>query len=499
MKKPTIPPVTTSDPTVTRALASIKEAIELREGDRGDPKDAFVSFRDLLDGDIAALAGAGLSPDDIFAQLGRSRNSTRLKVQRIEALGAPPAAPLNLTTSIDGFTSILLSWEGTDYENHSYTEIWRNSTDDRSTAVQVGSAPGTLFSDAVLYDETYYYWVRFVNIYNLRSGYNDLSGVLGRTNQKISEVIAAQQDELIASAFATSFLNTVNSTFEQATEPTTKSDGRALVAGDLWVDTTNDVTKRYNGTAFVVVDIASSAVVDSKITEQVGVCMFQPIDVTVDGVTTTPSPYIVTGETTKSGCEAANKPWITGTYSWDNTGAIAQTLDVVTSSVGANTATISTQTSSINGLEGQYILKVATNNAVAGFGLAVDASDTSEFFILADKFGIINSSDDALTTATAPFIVATEVDDDGNSITKTYINSAVIKAADIETLVADGITAQRITVVDEFTAWRAAIGTLEADLIQDSAGRFTLDMNNGFISVTDADGVLRVKLGKLSV
>jgi hypothetical protein len=231
--------------------------------------------------------------------------------------------------------------------------------------------------------------------------------------------------------------------------------------------------------------------------------MFQPIDVTVGGVTTTPSPYVATGETTKSGCEAATSVDASGnplgTYSWDNTGAIAQTLDVVTSSVGTNTTTISTQASSINGLEGQYILKVATNNAVAGFGLAVDTSATSEFFILADKFGIINSSDDALTTATAPFIVANEVDAAGNPITKTYINSAVIKAADIENLVADGITAERITILDEFTAWRADIETLQADVIQDKAQRFTLDMNNGFISVTDANGVLRVKLGKLSV
>jgi hypothetical protein len=231
--------------------------------------------------------------------------------------------------------------------------------------------------------------------------------------------------------------------------------------------------------------------------------MFQPIDVTVGGVTTTPSPYVATGETTKSGCEAATSVDASGnplgTYSWDNTGAIAQTLDVVTSSVGTNTTTISTQASSINGLEGQYILKVATNNAVAGFGLAVDTSATSEFFILADKFGIINSPTDALTTATAPFIVANEVDAAGNPITKTYINSAVIKAADIENLVADGITAERITILDEFTAWRADIETLQADVIQDKAQRFTLDMNNGFISVTDANGVLRVKLGKLSV
>jgi hypothetical protein len=187
-----------------------------------------------------------------------------------------------------------------------------------------------------------------------------------------------------------------------------------------------------------------------------------------------------------------------GTYSWDNTGAIAQTLDVVTSSVGNNTATISTQTSSINGLEGQYILKVATNNAVAGFGLAVDASDTSEFFILADKFGIINSSDDALTTATAPFIVANEVDAAGNPITKTYINSAVIKAADIETLVAEGITAQRITILDSFTAWRATIDSATVGVLKDTNGRFVLNMDQGFLTVADASGVIRVKLGKLN-
>jgi hypothetical protein len=229
--------------------------------------------------------------------------------------------------------------------------------------------------------------------------------------------------------------------------------------------------------------------------------MFQPIDVTVGGVTTTPSPYVATGETTKSGCEAATSVDASGnplgTYSWDNTGAIAQTLDVVTSSVGNNTATIGTQTSSINGLEGQYILKVATNNAVAGFGLAVDTSATSEFFILADKFGIINSPTDALTTATAPFIVANEVDAAGNPITKTYINSAVIKAADIETLVADGITAERITT-SEFKAWRATIDSATVGVLKDTNGRFVLNMDQGFLTVADASGVIRVKLGKLN-
>jgi hypothetical protein len=741
MKKSPIELAKFTDATLNRVLAAIKETIEVREGDRGDPKDRFVSVRDLQDSGVIVYTGAG-------ANFQANPLPIRLQIN----LSKPPT-PTGLVAT-GSFSNIFLTWDQYSYANHSHTEIFRSTTvNDRDVSVSIGTALGRQFVDAVEPLTTYYYWIRFVSSAGREGDFNTgiNSGTTGASLKTVSELISDMNDELSSSSFATSFLNTVNSTFNQATAPTVKTNGKALVAGDLWyqngvpkryngsifvdasdpaiavaqaagddaaaladrkvqifhqagepadnatnildvgdlwldtsndsngnpknilnrysgtawvvvqdsaipiaqlaandalavadkkvqifydatepvasatltldvgdlwldisndsngnpknitnrwdgtswvevqdsainiaqyaadnalaiadkkvqifydttepvasatvildvgdlwLDTSNDsngspenITNRWSGTAWIVVQdsgigiakgiaegktaifyqngqptnaeselgdlwvdtndgdsvhrrtgsnvwvalgLATSAVVDSKIIEQVGVCMFQPNNAAT-------AANVATGFTTKSACEAATSS--AGAYSWDNTGAIAQTLDVVTSSVGTNTTTISTQASSINGLEGQYAVKIASSNgAVAGFGLAVDNSATSAFYILADKFGIINSPTAALSTATAPFIVDNGV---------TYINSAVIKAADIETLVTEAITAERITT-SEFKAWRATIDSATVGVLKDTNGRFVLNMNQGFLTVADASGVIRVKLGKLS-
>lgn len=71
--------------------------------------------------------------------------------------------------------------------------------------------------------------------------------------------------------------------------------------------------------------------------------------------------------------------------------------------VGTNSATISSHTTSINGLEAEYMVKINVNGRVSGFGLVGGA--TSAFTILADQFSIVSPYNDAVTAV--PFIVQT--------------------------------------------------------------------------------------------
>lgn len=91
-----------------------------------------------------------------------------------------PDAPTALMVS-GAFTYIIVSWEGYDQRNVSYTEVWRNSIDDLDTAVVVGTSNGLAYSDPVGVGQSYYYWVRFISYTGTPSPFNSLSGSLGTT------------------------------------------------------------------------------------------------------------------------------------------------------------------------------------------------------------------------------------------------------------------------------------------------------------------------------
>jgi hypothetical protein len=80
----------------------------------------------------------------------------------------------------------------------------------------------------------------------------------------------------------------------------------------------------------------------------------------------------------------------------------------LTTTVGTNTASISTQATSINGIEANYAVKVDINGRVTGFGLnstVATATPTSEFYVIADKFAVVDPESTA-DTPIVPFTVA---------------------------------------------------------------------------------------------
>lgn len=106
--------------------------------------------------------------------------------------------------------------------------------------------------------------------------------------------------------------------------------------------------------------------------------------------------------------------------------ANATAISTVSTTVGQNTTSIQTQATSINGLSGQYTVKIDSNGYVSGFGFAssspVNGTPTSEFIIRADKFSMVMPG----YPSVYPFTIAAV-----NGVPRVIISSALIGDATI--------------------------------------------------------------------
>lgn len=111
--------------------------------------------------------------------------------ERIDSLPLPPALddfidstvppkPANVRAT-GGFAVITVDWDVPRYGNHSHAEIWRAEADDLTAAKVIGQTPGSVFSDPVGNNKTYWYWVRFVSLSTVTGPYHDTAGIRAKT------------------------------------------------------------------------------------------------------------------------------------------------------------------------------------------------------------------------------------------------------------------------------------------------------------------------------
>lgn len=178
-KTPAIPAVPRRvNESILPFLTSVKEALEVRMGQRGDRLDKAVTWRDLVETGIAKYKGRGFvgTPDALNTEFTPSTDTTT------------PVTPVALTGLVvtAGMATVFLEWDDptTLYSEHAYTEIWRAETDNLSVATLVGSSPGFIYVDAVgRTDRTYYYWIRAVSTTDTTGPYNAVSGTSGAPNK----------------------------------------------------------------------------------------------------------------------------------------------------------------------------------------------------------------------------------------------------------------------------------------------------------------------------
>lgn len=227
-------------------LESMREAQEIRLGRRGDPLDRAITLRELIDSGMAKkLTNRPFDPNGIPDFIPGDDEPGDLNI---------PPAPTGLEAS-GAFTEIIIDWDPAQYSNHAYTEVWRSRDDEIGTAILITTTSSFIVTDSVGYDQTYFYWVRFVSTSNVKGPFNQTNGTKAETVENIAEVMQQLSEELqdlpgyaalntlitnADVAVAAKAANVIRAT----SAPTTRTDGSSLQAVDIWVDT-NDNNQVY--------------------------------------------------------------------------------------------------------------------------------------------------------------------------------------------------------------------------------------------------------------
>ena len=141
-----------------RFLSAVKQTLEVRANQLGNPLDAAPTFRDLIDNGLlavingASIGGKNFSRDQLLNIL------TNNIPDWITSDTAPPA-PTNLTVTTDK-TNTVLRWDQSTFDQYGSTDVYRATTNNLSLAAKVGSASGNEFPDRLPDPGTiYYYWI----------------------------------------------------------------------------------------------------------------------------------------------------------------------------------------------------------------------------------------------------------------------------------------------------------------------------------------------------
>ena len=420
------------DRELAGSLKAMHEALAVRLGQRGDPKDRAVTLRELIDSGLATdLAQSPYNPNTGATGFGA--------ISELPGDVEVPPVPINLRAETL-FKDIALFWHTSrsfnpPYGNHASTEIWRSQTEDLSSAIAAGPLAGGVggfsYTDtSTEYNRTYYYWVRYISTKNVPGPWSNMASAttvedIGATMRLLSEELANLPGyNLITTTAAAATV------IKQSSSPSVRADGSAIGAFDIWFDT--DDSQVYTRNAANNAWVAGR---DATLVNVFGATSF-------------------TGNTLTAAMASAQADVITVTNSQNATAtAVTNLTSTVTGNNNTLTASVnslSTTTANLNGdVNAMFVLQVATESngskSAAGMVIGSNANSgsgaTSYVQFRADTFAIWNPS---TTSTVAPFIITNNV---------VYIDTARIKDASITeakigTLSAEKITTGTLNVAD---------------------------------------------------
>lgn len=191
--------------------------------------------------------------------------------------------------------------------------------------------------------------------------------------------------------------------------------------------------------------------------------------------------------------------------------ALASTTATLQTQVNGNTSSISTQATSINGLNAQYTVKVDVNGYVSGYGLATTAVNgipTSEFAVVADKFSIAPVATDPGAADGSPFfhlttsqVIGGVTVPAGTYMKSAYIHDASITNAKIGNIIqsADYVAGSAGWKIDKAGQMEMNNATFRGTLsVKSATTGARLEITGDVIKVYDSGNNLRVRIGNLS-
>ncbi len=171
-------------------LQSIKESIEINEGQRGNPLDRGVKVRDLIDAGISDFVLRKRTSGD-YATITNPNDQT-INISK-------PPKPKNLQAA-STTANVYLTWDNPNYSNHAYTEIWRSAEDNLATAVDLGARPSFVtYADPVESGVTYYYWIRFVSKADMKSEFNLAAGTEATSELPVQHILDQLSERITSS------------------------------------------------------------------------------------------------------------------------------------------------------------------------------------------------------------------------------------------------------------------------------------------------------------
>src|SRR5690554_1584516 len=144
-------------------METVKEAVEVRLGRRGDPGEAGVTFNDLIDAGVVRGVGR-LNPRTGNPEISPGPGSPGSGGEAPSL--PPPTAPSGFTV-LGVFGGIHVLWDQPGYQFQIvYTEIRRGTGPDFEASDLLGIAGGNSYFDIIPgnAEETFWYWARHVNV-----------------------------------------------------------------------------------------------------------------------------------------------------------------------------------------------------------------------------------------------------------------------------------------------------------------------------------------------
>ncbi len=165
----------------TAEKSAVTESIEILTGQRGSGNNRALLVSDLVNLDdmkrnalINSAKSGGTNDGGLPITTGGVEN---------------PHAPINLSAT-GGFTFIAVRWDRPTYRGHAYAEVWRSETNSFSEATLIATEVADIFSDSVSMGAEFYYWVRFVNVADVRGPTQGASGVFAETVESAEAILS---------------------------------------------------------------------------------------------------------------------------------------------------------------------------------------------------------------------------------------------------------------------------------------------------------------------
>ncbi len=463
------------DPATRSAYEAIKEDLEVLLGLSGDSNLAYVSK--------GSLGGTPTEPEE--------------PQEYVPGTGEPPILPIPVITEEDihaaGFYDwIMLSWDISYDYWLAHFEIFRAMVNDLTQAIPVGTTLDHVWIDRdVSPGQDYYYWIRIVQ--KERAGGNvgtlPTDGKLARcldspewileqligniTESHLYQALSDRIDLIDADA---TFPGSVNARIAEESGARALADNAMSARVSVTEDGIQANAQQIVYLASIIDDISGGGeygaeafmALEARVTDVEGVVETQTSSITAL------ESRISDAELELAGLSGDIDAWATAISQMQTTvtehgntlSALSSQTTQIATTVGEHTTAIEQNALSIDGIEGEYTIKIDANGKVAGIGL-VNGPTGSEFAIRADKFYIVYPEGDG-SVSIIPFIIGMV-----NGTSTVGIDGALVVDGTIlaRMIAANQITAEHINVVN-LAAISADLGSITAGQINIGSGVF---------------------------